>query len=91
VIELTKYKKYIIQIDDDYLVGFDGKRAFGKTSHNGWNQQFTELGEIELSLYKIDAKVFEGKINLKSTLDKIYDRMRYSDFDFDHLEVFCYE
>lgn len=86
---MTKDRKYIIRIDDDYLVGFNGKHGFGKTSHNGWNQQSTEMGAIELSMYKSDAKVFDCAINLKSALDKIYDRMRYSNFDFDHLEVYC--
>ncbi len=88
---MKKEFNYVIKIDDDYVTGFEGKRSFGKTSHNGWNQQFTEMGEVELSMYKVDAKVFEGKINLKSALNKIYDRMRYSDFDFDHLEIFRYE
>lgn len=82
-------KKYVIRIDGDYVTGFEGKRGFGKTSHSGWTQQETEMGEIELSMYRLDAKVFDGKINLKSALDKIYDRMRYSDFDFDQLEVYC--
>ena len=88
---MTKDSKYIIRIDDDYLVGFDGENGLGKTSHNGWNQQSTEMGSVELSMYKSDAKVFDGKINLKSGLNKIYDRMRYSNFDFDHLEVLRYE
>lgn len=88
---MAKDSKYIIRIDDDYLVGFDGENGFGRTSHNGWNQQSTEMGAVELSMYKSDAKVFDGKINLKSGLNKVYDRMRYSNFDFDHLEVFRYE
>ena len=85
---MTKDSRYIIRIDDYYLVGFEGKRVFGKTSHCGWDQRATELGAVELSANKNDAKVIEGNINLKSGLNKLYDRMRYSDFDFDHLEVF---
>lgn len=87
---MAKESKYIIKIDDDYLVGFEG-RGFAKTSHNGWNQQATEMAEVQLSMYRSDAKVFDGKINLKSGLNKIYNRMRYSNFDFDHLEVLRYE
>ena len=88
---MSKESKYIVRIDGNYLVGFEGKTWFGKTSHNGWNQQSTELGEVELSTYKSDAKVFEGKINLKSGLNKLYDRMRYGNFDFNHLEIFNIE
>lgn len=83
---MAKDEKYIIKIDDDYLVGFEG-RGFAKTSHNGWSQQPTEMGEIQLSMYRSDAKVFDGKINLKSGLNKLYDRMRYGNFEFDHLEI----
>ncbi|MFS0643765.1 hypothetical protein [Siminovitchia sp. 179-K 8D1 HS] len=84
---MIKDNKYIIRIDGDYLVGFEGKSGLGKTSHGGWNQQATEMREVQLSMYKCDAKVFDGKINLKSGLNKLYDRMRYGNFDFDHLEV----
>ena len=42
-------------------------------------------------MYRSDAKVFDGKINLKSGLNKLYDRMRYGNFDFDHLEIYRYE
>ena len=88
---MKKNFNYIIKIDDGYVTGFEGKRSFGKTSHNGWNQQFTELGEVELSMHNLDAKVFEGKVNLKSALDKLYDRMRYSDLSFRCVEIVCQE
>lgn len=87
---MREESKYIIKIDDDYLIGFEG-RGSAKTSHNGWSQQPTEMGEIQLSMYRSDAKVFDGKINLKSGLNKLYDRMRYGNFDFDHLEIYRYE
>lgn len=83
---MAKNEKYIIRIDDDYLVGFEG-RGFAQTSHNGWSQQPTEMGEIQLSMYMRDAKVFDGKINLKSGLNRLYDRMRYGNFEFDRLEI----
>lgn len=86
---MAKDKKYIIRIDGSYLVGFDGKQVSGKTSHNGWSQLDNEMGEVQLSVHETDAKVFDGNINLKSGLDKLYDRMRYGGFSFDRLEVYC--
>lgn len=87
IVKLAKENKYIIKIDHRYLVGFEGKSSLGKTSHNGWNQQATEMGEVEFSMCQEDAKVIEGKINLKSSFDKLYDRMRYGNFEFNHLEI----
>lgn len=85
---MAKDKKYIIRIDGSYLVGFEGGQSFGKTSSGGWDQRYTEMGEVQLSARKADAKVFDGNINLKSGLDKLYDRMRYEGFTFDYLEVY---
>lgn len=85
---MAKEEKFIIRIDDDYLVGFEGGKTIGKTSHNGWSQIYSDMKEIQLSMYRADAKILEGKINLKSALDKIYERMRYGEFSFDYLEVY---
>ena len=78
--------KYIIKIDNKYLVGFEGETV-GKTSSNGWNQIYNDMGAIELVDTKDKAYIFDGRINMKSALDKIYERMRYTDLNFDRLEV----
>jgi hypothetical protein len=75
-------------IDDDYVIGFNGSGDLCQTSHMGWDARATDIGKVELSQFKSDAMVFVGNFNLKSGIDRIYDRMRFGNFGFDHLEIF---
>ena len=77
---------YIIKIDGQYFAGI-GTESFGKSPAGGWYDEGSDIPAVMLSPDRQDAKCIEGNINLKSYFNKIYDCMRYGDFEFAKFEI----
>ena len=76
-----------IIIDGQYLKGFDGEPTGSSTSHMGYHPQAVEMHDVELASEKSEALTVGGFINLKSYLDRINDRIRYTDFKFNEMTI----
>lgn len=77
---------YLIKIDDKYFVNTNDD-DFGKVPTGGWYDTGGSIGGVILSDNLNEAKRIEGNINLKSYFNKIYEAIRYGDFEFNKLEI----
>ena len=79
---------YIVKINGAYYAGIDHDApSEAKTSHMGWQPRDIELTPLKLVDSENEAYKVEGNINLRSILDKVYDRVRYGGFTLESLEV----
>ena len=72
-------KKFVIKIDDKYYVG-EGQPVKRNASSGGWHIQ--NLGSSSIAVgSREDAKVIEGYTNLRSHWERIYEGLRFKEFD----------
>jgi len=76
---------YLIKIDNKYLVGTNEEEI--KVPAGGWYDKGGTTGSVILTNKLSEAKRIEGNINLKSYFNKIYESIRYGDFEFNKLEI----
>jgi hypothetical protein len=79
--------KYRILVNGLYLRGWDDSETAGHSGHMGWQPRATEMSGMMLTRLKDQAKIVEGNIELKSQLNRIYDRVRYAGFELERLVV----
>ena len=77
---------YLIKINNKYLKGINDD-DFGKVPAGGWYDTGGTTGCVILTNKLSEAKRIEGNINLKSYFNKIYESIRYGDFEFNKLEI----
>lgn len=79
---------YTIKINGKYLSGYDyGELEKEKIGPSGWYTQESSMEKMLFSDKKENARLAEGNINLKSELDRVYDRMRYGDLKVDEILI----
>jgi len=72
-------KKFVIRIDDKYYIG-EGETVKRNASGNGWHIQ--NLGSSSIAVgSREDAKEIEGYTNLRSHWERIYEGLRFKEFD----------
>jgi hypothetical protein len=79
--------KYTIRIDGMFLKGYDESLTSGKTGHMGWQPRAYEMPAIVLTEHVGEARVIEGNIELRSQIQRIFDRVRYGGLKFHRLEI----
>ena len=77
---------YKIKIDGKYFVGVDDG-TIGKAPVGGMYDEGKNIGGVMLTENPLQARKIEGNINLKSYFNKIYEAIRYGDFEFNKLEI----
>jgi hypothetical protein len=87
-------RKYNLMINKRYLVEFkenDRKRSTGKGSYS--NGEFGALNALPIqdiiitSLNKKDAMIIDGRINLKSIMNKILSDLGYKFYNIEIIEI----
>ena len=78
--------EYKIKIDGKYFVGI-GEETEGKAPVGGMYDEGKNIGGVILTENTLQARKIEGNINLKSYFNKIYESIRYGDFEFNKLEI----
>jgi len=79
--------KYILKIDGKIVKGFDGPATGQSGANSGWYTEISgQLGTIEYTNDVNNAYVIDGRINVYSTFERIYTRMREQDLKFKTLE-----
>mgnify|MGYP001248581333 CR=1 FL=1 len=76
---------YLIRIDNKYFVEINEEEI--KVPAGGWYDKGGTTGCVILTNKLSEAKRIEGNINLKSYFNKIYEAIRYGDFEFNKLEI----
>lgn len=80
--------KYILKIDGKIVKGFDGPATGQSGANSGWYTEISgQLGTIEYTDNIKKAYTIEGRINIKSTFDRIIDRMSEQGLTFKKLEL----
>lgn len=82
-------KTYLIIIDGLYFAGTDTESIGKAPAGAGWYDNGQSITKILLTPEGTKAKKIEGNINLKSFFNKIYDSVRYGNFEFEKLEIVC--
>lgn len=78
---------HIIKINGKIVKGFEGLPKGKAGDMQGWyTQSNSELGTIEYTEDRDEAYLVEGRINMYSTFERIYTRMREQDLKFNRLE-----
>lgn len=79
-------KTYVLLIDGKYVKSFDGPPKGQAGAKNGWYTEVSgELGTIEYTDDIDQAYEISGRINFKSTFDRIVSRMAEQDLEFSSL------
>ena len=79
--------KYRILVNGLYLRGWDDSETVGNSGHMGWQPRAVEMSKMLMTRLKDQARIVEGNIELKSQLNRIYDRVRYAGFELNRLVV----
>lgn len=84
-------RKYNIKINNRYLVGFkeiESKRGNGSYSSNVLNiDAMYDSDIIIVSDKKEDAELFDGRINMRSTIEKILKNYGYKFYNIEIIEI----
>jgi hypothetical protein len=79
--------KYRVLVNGLYLRGWDDSETDGHSGHMGWQPRAVEMSKMLMTRLKDQARIVEGNIELKSQLNRIYDRVRYAGFELNRLVV----
>jgi len=83
---VIKIKTYVLLIDGKYVKSFDGPPVGQAGAKNGWYTEVSgELGTIEYTDDIDQAYEISGRINFKSTFDRIISRMSEQGLTFESL------
>jgi len=81
-------REYVLLLDGKYVKGFDGSPQGQSGAKNGWYTEVSgKLGTIEYTDDINQAYKISGRINLKSTFDRLITRMAEQGFEFKSLEL----
>ena len=84
---MSYIKTYVLLIDGRYVKGFDGLPIGQSGPRTGWyTEPSGRLGTIEYTNDINQAYEISGRINFKSTFDRIISRMSEQDLKFSKLE-----
>lgn len=79
-------KSYVLLIDGKYVKGFDGPPIGQSGASSGWYTEVSsDLGTIEFTDDINQAYQISGRINLKSTFDRLITRMSEQGLKFSSL------
>lgn len=77
---------YLIKIDNLYFAGIT-EHEVAKSPTDGWYDQGKTVRGLLLVPEKEKAKRIEGNVNLNSYWKRIYDLLRYGNFEFNKIEI----